>query len=174
MNKDYPAALPAPAAPSGGLLRTLRAASKPQLVAACLELARRYDGATKPDVRETIDGPNSAARAFRGLGHKTQECLQAIYLVAQNHVLALETLSLGSLNPVRTHPREILFPAVKHLAASFIMAHNHPSGCLDPSTEDVQFTASIRSASDLFGIELFDHLIITRDGYTSLRERGLL
>ena len=52
--------------------------------------------------------------------------------------------------------------------------HNHPSGCPDPSTEDVEFTASIRRASELFGIELYDHLIVTADGFTSLRERGLL
>ena len=67
-----------------------------------------------------------------------------------------------------------MYPAVAHLALGFILAHNHPSGCLDPSPEDVEFTQSIRRAGDLLGIELYDHLIVTRTGYTSLRERGLL
>ncbi len=97
-----------------------------------------------------------------------------IYLDAQNAVIHRETLSIGSLNTTRTHPREILYPAVRHLALGFILAHNHPSGCPDPSTEDVEFTAAIRRASELFGIELYDHLIVTGAGFTSLRERGLL
>ncbi len=97
-----------------------------------------------------------------------------IYLDAQNSLIHRETLSIGSLNTTRTHPREILYPAVRHLALAFILAHNHPSGCPDPSTEDVEFTASIRRASELFGIEFYDHLIVTADGFTSLRERGLL
>ena len=55
-----------------------------------------------------------------------------------------------------------------------LLIHNHPSGCLDPSHEDVEFTAAIKRASEICGIELYDHLIFTDDGYTSLRERGLI
>ena len=89
-------------------------------------------------------------------------------------MLHRETISVGSLNTTRTHPREILYPAVAHLALGFILAHNHPSGCLEPSPEDIEFTRATRRAGSLMGIELYDHLIIGEGGYISLRERGLL
>lgn len=140
---------------------------------AAFELRRRAAfKRTRPKPR--IDGPRSAWRQVRHLARARREHLVGIYLDAQNSVIHRETLSIGSLNTTRTHPREILYPAVRHLALAFILAHNHPSGCPDPSTEDVEFTASIRRASELFGIELYDHLIVTADGFTSLRERGLL
>jgi DNA repair protein RadC len=142
-------------------------------VVAAFELRRRAAqkrGRPKP----RIDGPRSAWRQVRHLAGARREHLVGIYLNAQNSVIHRETLSIGSLNTTRTHPREILYPAVRHLALAFILAHNHPSGCPDPSTEDVEFTAAIRRASELFGIELYDHLIVTADGFTSLRERGLL
>jgi DNA repair protein RadC len=142
-------------------------------VVAAFELRRRArQKNTRP--RPTIDGPRAAWRQVRHLSRARREHLVGIYLDAQNSVIHRETLSIGSLNTTRTHPREILYPAVRHLALAFILAHNHPSGCPDPSTEDVEFTASIRRASELFGIELYDHLIVTADGFTSLRERGLL
>jgi DNA repair protein RadC len=89
-------------------------------------------------------------------------------------LLHQETISVGSLNTTRSHPREILYPAVLHLALGFILAHNHPSGCLEPSPEDLEFTRAVQRAADLMGIELYDHLIVGSAGYVSLRERGLL
>ena len=89
-------------------------------------------------------------------------------------MLHRETISIGSLNTTRTHPREILYPALVHLALGFILAHNHPSGCLDPSPEDIEFTRAVQRAADLMGIELYDHLIVAGEGYTSMRERGLV
>jgi len=143
-----------------------------RLVAA-FELRRRA-GVKGARQRPKIDGPRAAWRQVRHLARARKEHLVGIYLDAQNAVIHRETLSIGSLNTTRTHPREILYPAVRHLALAFILAHNHPSGCPDPSTEDVEFTASIRRAAELFGIELYDHLIVTSDGFTSLRERGLI
>lgn len=142
-------------------------------VVAAFELRRRA-ASQRGKARPRIDGPRAAWRLVRHLARARREHLVGIYLDAQNTVIHRETLSIGSLNTTRTHPREILYPAVRHLALAFILAHNHPSGCPDPSTEDVEFTASIRRASELFGIELYDHLIVTADGFTSLRERGLL
>ena len=61
-----------------------------------------------------------------------------------------------------------------HSAYGFILIHNHPSGCLDPSSEDVEFTHAIKRAGELMGVELYDHVIVARGGYTSMRERGTL
>jgi len=140
---------------------------------AVFELGRRAYGRDDDD-RPNISGPRQAYRQLAQLGRAKKEHLVGLYLDAQNGLLCKETISIGSLNTTRTHPREILFPAVVHLALGFILAHNHPSGCLEPSAEDVEFTRSVRQAGELMGIELYDHLIIARGGYTSLRERGLL
>jgi DNA repair protein RadC len=140
---------------------------------AVFELGRRTYGA-KEDDRPKISGPRQAYRQLMHLGRARKEHLVGLYLDAQNGLLSKETISIGALNTTRTHPREILFPAILHLALGFILAHNHPSGCLEPSAEDVEFTRSIRRAGELMGFELYDHLIVARGGYTSLRERGLL
>jgi len=68
----------------------------------------------------------------------------------------------------------MFYAAIEHNALGFILAHNHPSGCLEPSPEDLEFTRSVKKAGELMGIELYDHLIVAGDGYTSMRERGLL
>jgi DNA repair protein RadC len=140
---------------------------------AVFELGRRVYRKDTED-RPKISSPREAWKQLRHLGRVRKEHLVGLYLDAQNVLIRNETISIGSLNTTRTHPREILHPAVTHLALGFVLAHNHPSGCPDPSAEDVEFTQSIRRAGELMGIELYDHLIVTRAGYTSLRERGLL
>jgi len=103
-----------------------------------------------------------------------KEHLVALYLDAQNRLLAKETITIGSLNTTRTHPREILYPAIQHLALGFVLVHNHPSGSLTPSVDDVEFTRSVRRAGEMIGIELYDHLIVSARGFVSLKEKGLL
>ncbi len=124
---------------------------------------------------EQITRPNEVYEAvrpwYRGLD---REALGVLALDSQNQPVAFQIVSIGALNTTRTHPREIFKLLVLVNAASFVLTHNHPSGCLDASPEDLEFTRSVQRAADLLGIELFDHLIVTDQGYTSLRERGLL
>jgi len=141
---------------------------------AVFELGRRAYGRDDEESRARVNGPRQAFRQLKHLSRVKKEYLVGLYLDAQNGLLARETISIGTLNTTRTHPREILYPAISHLALGFILAHNHPSGCLEPSREDVEFTRSVQRAGELMGIELYDHLIIARGGYTSMRERGLL
>ena len=141
---------------------------------AVFELGRRAYGRNGEDERPQVNGPRQAYQRVRHLGRCRKEQLVGLYLDAQNGLLGQETISVGSLNTTRTHPREILYPAVVHLALGFILAHNHPSGCLEPSAEDLEFTKFVQRAGELMGIELYDHLIVTASGYTSLRERGFL
>ncbi|MCZ6778793.1 MAG: hypothetical protein O7F16_07465 [Acidobacteria bacterium] len=89
-------------------------------------------------------------------------------------LLKREVVSIGGLNTTRTHPREILQPAVTHLAAGFVMAHNHPSGSLRVSSDDREFTRRIREASELMGFVLYDHLVVAAGGYVSFKEAGWL
>jgi DNA repair protein RadC len=141
---------------------------------AVFELGRRAYDLSDEQRRPVVNGPRQAFHQVKHLTRVKKENLVGLYLDAQNGLLARETISVGSLNTTRTHPREILYPAVAHLALGFILVHNHPSGCLEPSREDVEFTRSVRQAGEVMGIELYDHLIVARAGYTSLRERGLL
>jgi DNA repair protein RadC len=142
---------------------------------AVFELGRRAYGRDRAgDERPRVSRPREAWEQVRGLARAKKEHLVGLYLDAQNRLLRRETISIGSLNTTRTHPREILYPAVVHLASGFILAHNHPSGCLEPSPEDLEFTRAVQRAGDLMGIDLYDHLIVAEGGYTSLRERGAL
>ncbi len=141
---------------------------------AAMELGRRAYGRDDTDTRPRVIRPRHVFRHVGRLRNAKKEHLVGLYLDTQNGLLHQETISVGSLNITRTHPREILYPAVVHLALGFVLAHNHPSGCLEPSQEDIEFTQAVRRAGELMGIELYDHLIVGGDGYTSLRERGLL
>lgn len=142
-------------------------------LAAALELCRRLLR-EKSAERPKLSRPKDVFREVRDIRRAKKEHLVGLYLDAQNGLLHRETLSIGSLNTTRTHPREILYPAIQHVALGFIMAHNHPSGGLEPSSEDLDFTAAVKRAGELMGIELYDHLVVAEGGFTSFRERGFL
>jgi DNA repair protein RadC len=141
-------------------------------LAAAFELGGRAAARGELDERARVTRPREVWQLTRELAHAKKEHLIGLYLDAQNGLIHRETISVGSLNTTRTHPREILYPAIAHLALGFILVHNHPSGSLDPSDEDVAFTRGVHRAGETVGIELYDHLIIAKSGFTSLRERG--
>lgn len=142
-------------------------------LAALFELARRVEKASSREAPR-ITSPKEVHALVRDLATAKKEHLLGLYLDSQNHLLARETISIGSLNTTRTHPREILHPAITHLALGFILVHNHPSGTLVPSADDVEFTRAIARAGDLMGIPLYDHVIVSREGFVSLKEKGML
>lgn len=108
------------------------------------------------------------------LGHRKREHLLALYLNASNQLLKTKIISVGTLNENLIHPRELFAPALKIHAAQVIIAHNHPSGNYLPSQEDIKVTKMLLKAGKILGIKLTDHFIISRSGYTSFRQHGLL
>jgi DNA repair protein RadC len=140
---------------------------------AVFELGRRAF-APRKEKEITVSGPREAWLHVREIAGAKKEHLLALYLDAQNHLLGRETVSVGSLNTTRTHPREIFQPAIAANAMGVILAHNHPSGSLAASQEDVDFTRAIRRASEILGIGLYDHIIVSANGYVSMKEKGLL
>ncbi len=142
-------------------------------MAAVLELHRRLK-AMQEGHRPKLTKPREVHDQVKDIVGARKEHLIGLYLDAQNGLLHRETLSIGSLNTTRTHPREILYPAIEVTAQGFILSHNHPSGSLDPSPEDLEFTRSVQRAGELMGIELYDHVIVSVHGHASLRELGLL
>jgi DNA repair protein RadC len=141
-------------------------------LAAAFELGRRAVSSSDVEQRVRVTRPADAFKLTRDLATAKKEHLVGLYLDAQSGLLHRETISVGSLNTTRTHPREILYPAIAHLALGFVLVHNHPSGSLDPSDEDIAFTRGVQRAGETVGIELYDHLIVAHGGFTSLRERG--
>jgi len=139
---------------------------------AAFELGRRLLGPSAEEPR--VSSPAEAYALVRDLRRARKEHLVSLYLDAQNRLICRETVSIGSLNTTRTHPREVLQPAIVNCALAFILVHNHPSGSLDPSRDDVEFTRTMARAGDLMGISLYDHIIVSRRGFVSLKERGLL
>ena len=122
----------------------------------------------------TIMGPQSAYSYLRAMANAKTERLVALYLSVAGWPIQRKTISIGTLANTPAHPREILGPAIRCNAYQYVIAHNHPSGNLEPSQEDILMTQNLREASDLMGIYLVDHLIVSRNGYTSLKERGVI
>ncbi len=81
---------------------------------------------------------------------------------------------MGTISEALVHPREVFREAIREAGSSIIIAHNHPSGVLTPSREDIHTTKRIKEAGEIIGIELLDHLIITESSYLSLKEEGYL
>jgi DNA repair protein RadC len=103
-----------------------------------------------------------------------KEYFVVFYLDVQNQLIQKETISIGTLNTSIVHPREVYEPAIRYSAAQIIMSHNHPSGVCRPSNEDLELTQQIKKAGEILGIELADHVIVTKEKYYSFREKGIL
>lgn len=142
-------------------------------VLAFLELSRRLQvPAAEEKVRITnpTDGANLLLPRLR---HLKQEELHVILLDTRNRVLATQLIYRGSLNTSVVRIGEIFRVAIEAPAAAIIVVHNHPSGDVSPSPEDISVTRHIAQAGELLSIQLLDHLIIGDGIFTSLKERGL-
>lgn len=102
-----------------------------------------------------------------------REAFIAIALDTKNQPIAVQTISIGTLNSSLVHPREVFKMAILSNAAGIIIAHNHPSGISIPSNEDIIITKRLSEAGNILGIEVLDHLIIGDNEYTSFREEGI-
>jgi len=137
----------------------------------CELTKRRYRGRIPKPVR----GPDDVVALIGNrLRNEPREHFLILLLNARHECVAIETVSIGSLNASIVHPREVFRPAVVASAASIIAVHNHPSGDPEPSQEDVSITRRLGQVGELLGIALLDHVVIGSRGAVSLRERGVL
>ncbi|MFO7654557.1 MAG: DNA repair protein RadC [Candidatus Krumholzibacteriia bacterium] len=141
-------------------------------VSAALELGRRAAAAAwQPGL--AVRGPHDLAPVLLGeFGRRRREHFVAVYLDARHRVVTLETVAVGTLDASLVHPREVFRPAVALGAAAVVVAHNHPSGCAQPSRDDLELTARLDRCGRLLGIELLDHLVVGASEVLSLRETG--
>ena len=142
-------------------------------IKAALELGRRTT-TPKQLEQKPIHSPADAANIMMpSLLHKTQEEFHVICLSTRATVLAIVHLYTGSLNSCAIRVAEVFHCAIQHNAASIIAVHNHPSGSLTPSVEDINITRSLVQAGKLLDITVYDHLIVANGQFTSMREKGM-
>lgn len=138
---------------------------------AMIELGHRIHKHETLEMESILSSQKLAKKMQQELGHKKQEYLVALYLNTQNQIIHQQTIFIGSATRSIAEPREILHYAVKHMATSLILVHNHPSGAVAPSRNDDHVTKLVKEACDLMGIVLLDHLIVSHSSYFSYREK---
>ena len=142
---------------------------------AMIELGHRIHKHETIELESILSSQKLAKKMQQELGHKKQEHLVALYLNTQNQIIHQQTIFIGSATRSLAEPREILHYAIKHMATSLILVHNHPSGAVAPSRNDNHVTKLVKDACDLMGIVLLDHLIVSHSNYFSYREKtGLI
>ncbi|MGA1940708.1 RadC family protein [Arcobacter sp. YIC-310] len=152
------------------LVHGLGKAKACQIVSA-IELSRRY---LIKNNRIKISSSKQVYEELKKYHHKQQEYFLALYLDGANHLVDTKVISIGTLNQSLVHPREVFSYAIEKRCASIIVAHNHPSGILKPSNEDINVTKRLKESAKILGIELLDHLIFTKEGFYSFQEEGIL
>ncbi len=139
-------------------------------VAAALELGRRIFS-----TRGTrIAMPKDAYPLLIHFADIRQEHFIVISLNGGHEVNAIREITKGLINKTVVHPREVFADPITDRACAVVVAHNHPSGNLEPSDEDVDITKRLRQSGDILGIPVLDHLIFSESGYFSFMEHGLI
>lgn len=136
-------------------------------IVACFELGRRFFKEQK-EGSVTIRNAKQAFDHLKDMSKLNKENFRGLYLNSRYKLIHSETISIGTIDASIVHPREIFRPAIEHGSSAIIIAHNHPSGTLKATPEDFAVTQKIKEAGDLLGIELLDHLIISKNKFISL------
>lgn len=111
---------------------------------------------------------------FKDLQFETKEHFMALHLDGKNRIACYELVSIGNLNQAIVHPREVFKSALLSSAAAILLIHNHPSGDVTPSREDLEITKRLKEAGEILGIKVLDHLIIGEEKYYSFADWGVL
>lgn len=144
--------------------------AKATLILAAIEFARRR---IKPEGAK-IETPADLLPHIHHYADRKQEHFLCASINGANEILNIRVVSIGLIDRSPVHPREVFADALADRASAVIVAHNHPSGGLEPSPSDIAITAQLKAAGAILGIELLDHIIFNRTGYFSFLEAGTL
>ena len=147
--------------------------AKATTLLAAFELSKRALEVNDTNLPVISDAKDAVAQ-LSDMRDLKKEHLVALYLNAKNQLVHKETISMGTLNANLVHPREVFEPALKYSAAQIIAAHNHPSGDPKPSEDDLEVTKRLTEAGKMMGIELMDHVIVSKNSHFSFKEEKLL
>ena len=141
---------------------------------AVMELARRAL-AQQLRTREVFDSPDAVKHYLQlHLAHKPHEVFAVLFLDSQHRLLALEELFRGTLTQTSVYPREVVLRALHHQAAAVVLAHNHPSGSVQPSRADEALTQTLKTTLALVDVRVLDHFIVAPGQALSMAEKGLV
>jgi DNA repair protein RadC len=141
---------------------------------AVLELARRAV-AEQLKAREVFGSPDAVKNYLQlHLAHRPHEVFASLFLDAQNRLIAMEELFRGTLTQTSVYPREVVLKALHHHAAAVVLAHNHPSGTVQPSRADEALTQTLKAALALVDVRVLDHVIVAPGQALSMAEKGLI
>ncbi len=136
-------------------------------IVACAELGRRFfqqNNFSNPVIRTARE----VYEYVKDMHNLSKEHLRGIYLNAQYKVIHDEVISIGTVDANIIHPREVFKPAIEHCAVAFILVHNHPSGITTPSEADMAITEQLIKTGQILGVDLIDHVIVTKDSFLSI------
>lgn len=140
--------------------------SKAIAIVSGIELGRRLYS----DINEkkVIKNSQEAFLTVSNISRKKKEYLVAIYLNARFEKLSVRTIAIGASNTVFVQPKDIIAPALALNATAVLLAHNHPSGSLSPSQEDIAMTKKVKDCCDIMGLKLLDHIVVSGDYWESI------
>ena len=144
--------------------------AKASVISAALELGRRRFVKNG----NTISTPNDIFLEVKHFATREQEQFIVIVLNGAHEVINIFTATIGLVNRALIHPREVFSDPIARRATAIILAHNHPSGILEPSREDITTTSRLAESGEILGIKVIDHLIFSTKSYCSFREHGLM
>jgi DNA repair protein RadC len=144
--------------------------AKATLIRAAIEFARRR---IKPEGARIVT-PADLLPHVRHYADRKQEHFLCASINGASEILNIRVVSIGLIDRSPVHPREVFADALSDRASAVIVAHNHPSGGVEPSRSDTDITAQLKAAGEIVGIELLDHIIFNRTGYFSFLENGIL
>jgi DNA repair protein RadC len=156
------------------LVKGMGGPAKRAELAAVLELARRALQQQLQE-REVFSSPGAVKQYLQlRLAARPHEVFAVLFLDAQNRLVALEELFRGTLTQTSVYPREVVQQALHHRAAAVVLAHNHPSGTVQPSRADEALTQTLKTALALVDVRVLDHVIVAPGGAFSMAEHGLI
>ena len=144
--------------------------AKAAIILAAIEFTRRR---IKPEGFK-INAPKDIFSHIRHYADRKQEHFLCAAINGANEVMSIRVVSIGLVNATQVHPREVFADPLTDRASAIIVAHNHPSGDLTPSKNDISVTQRLISAGNILGIKLLDHLIFNKQEYYSFKEHTVL
>lgn len=132
-------------------------------------------GSLLTEARDVFDSPDAVKQYLRlHLGCEPCEHFAVLFLDSQNRAIAFERMFVGTLTQTSVYPREVALAALRHNASALVLAHNHPSGNVQPSRADVRLTQALKDALALVDVRVLDHVIVTGTQALSMAEKGLM
>mgnify|MGYP000875074704 CR=1 FL=1 len=146
------------------VVKSLGPAKATQIMAGFELWRRQFEVGERP----IIDSPEKAVEQLADIRDKKQEYFVCLTLDGANRLIAKRVITIGTLTASLVHPREVFAPAIEDRAASIIVGHNHPSGNLEASDADKNVTQRLKEAGNILGVNLADHIIITKSSHISI------